>query len=238
MLFLLILAAVLLVDIGLFIADRYWLSAMLFVATIAGSYFVFPEVAAFVDTHSYWTIGLYYLGAGVITAAVKWVFFNVGVAMKLRELRAEFEDRYVAPVNEPDPEPIIRVAGDYALERIQPPPAKPRATEAQIAFEKRKRFVEYLLGGERYARLMKMNTQPRFEELKLTADDALIQLLTPRSKHYVERITGWLVQWPIVIVTTIFEDLFVKIGKHLARLLDLFLRKLSAILIGGAVKGL
>jgi hypothetical protein len=59
-----------------------------------------------------------------------------------------------------------------------------------------------------------------------------------KARNNIDRITFWVLQWPIVIVTTAFEDLIVNIGKNAARLFDFMLTRVSRMMITSSVKGL
>ncbi len=77
-----------------------------------------------------------------------------------------------------------------------------------------------------------------WEERSLQNDDFFYGLFTPKAKNEVDRITFWILQWPIVVVATLFEDFLIKLGKHVATLFDSLFTGLSKRIIGSALKGM
>lgn len=74
--------------------------------------------------------------------------------------------------------------------------------------------------------------------VSLTNDEEFLELFTPVAKREVDRITFWVLQWPIVVVATILEDFLIKLGKHVASLFDSLFNGLSKKIIGNSLKGL
>lgn len=68
--------------------------------------------------------------------------------------------------------------------------------------------------------------------------DEIITKLTPKAIDYVGRITVWVLEWPVVIVSLILDDVLRKFCTHLASLIDFTFNKLSRKLISNATKGL
>lgn len=66
----------------------------------------------------------------------------------------------------------------------------------------------------------------------------LVDALTLRAKDHIERISFWVLQWPLVIVATALEDLIVNIGKNLARFFDYAFTQFSRRLVASTVKDL
>ncbi len=77
-----------------------------------------------------------------------------------------------------------------------------------------------------------------FEHVKYESETAVVDALTPRAKNNKGKITIWVLQWPLVIVATIFEDLIFKIGRTAARILDALFSGLNRRLVAKATKGL
>ena len=49
-----------------------------------------------------------------------------------------------------------------------------------------------------------------------TKPNHLVESLTLRAKNHIERISFWVLQWPIVILATALEDLLVNLGRHVS----------------------
>lgn len=65
--------------------------------------------------------------------------------------------------------------------------------------------------------------------------DFVIDRLTPSAKENIDRITFWVLQWPIVIIATIFEDILIKLGKRVAELFDYLFNGVAKKIIGNAL---
>lgn len=63
----------------------------------------------------------------------------------------------------------------------------------------------------------------------------VIDKLTPSAKENIDRITFWVLQWPIVIVATILEDILIKLGKRVAELFDYLFNGVAKKIIGNAL---
>ena len=66
----------------------------------------------------------------------------------------------------------------------------------------------------------------------------LVESLTLRAKDHIERISFWVLQWPIVIVATAFEDLLINIGRNVARFFDYAFTQFSRRLVASTIKDL
>lgn len=104
-----------------------------------------------------------------------------------------------------------------------------RPTASMSNPEKREKFTKYW--NDRY--YPNISTYQNFER-----EDCITEALTPKAKKEVDRISFWILQWPIVIIATILEDLLIKLGKHVADLFDYLFNQLARKLIGNATKGL
>lgn len=231
---------ILLIELALFSYDKYWWSFIVFVASLAAGYYYIPEVAAYVATHNWIEVGLWYIGLGVTTATVKWFLFYFGVASRVKEARESFSVAYTAPKQPAADDGVVQVPGDVVgIPSLTKEKVAPRQlTEAELQLHKRTAFVDFV-DGRLWREIMRTDQSiPNHMRRNLANDEAMVDLFTPRAKNYVERISSWILQWPIVIVATIFEDLIVKIGKHVARLLDFFMNRIARVLIGNAVKGM
>lgn len=66
----------------------------------------------------------------------------------------------------------------------------------------------------------------------------LVNELTLRARDHIERISFWVLQWPIVIVATALEDLLINIGRNVARFFDWAFTQFSRRLVASTVKDL
>ena len=208
MILLSIIVVLLLVDLIVFINDRYILSFFGLVAITAGAWYFVPELANLLVAYDWLTLLGYYVGAGVLTAAAKWFIANISLWLKLRNAREDFQ-------------------------RLNPP--KDGETQA----DRQGRFARYwnLEHGIRGASLtpfIDFNGAETFEE----KPEFLVEALTLRAKNHVDRITCWVLQWPIVIVATAFEDLLINIGRNVARFFDYAFTQFSRRLVASTVKDL
>lgn len=69
-------------------------------------------------------------------------------------------------------------------------------------------------------------------------DDIIAELLTPRAKKHVDRITFWVLEWPYVIVATVIDDILIKFARNIARFFDWAFTGMSRFWISRVVKGL
>lgn len=66
----------------------------------------------------------------------------------------------------------------------------------------------------------------------------LVDSLTLRAKDHIGRISFWVLQWPLVIVATAFEDLLINIGRNVARFFDYAFTQFSRRLVASTIKDL
>lgn len=233
MILLLIVLFLVAVELTLFAYDKYVWSFIVLVASFAAAYFLLPEFASFVQGVGWGTIATVYLPVyivlGAATAVLKWLMFIRGVSTDLAEARSKFELQYHA---HPEPEVVGEPVAGMAIR-----PRRGQPVNDQVL--KREKFLEYLAsyGTMDLEHLQKVkNIRSKSSGANLSKDDALIDILTPRAKEYVGRITFWVLQWPIVLLSLIVEDLILKIGKHVARAIDKVFNQLARALVGNAVK--
>lgn len=207
MILLSIIAVLLLVDLLFFINDKYIVSFLGLVVITAGAWYFIPEVANLVATYGLAQVIGGYVGAGILTAAVKWFIANVSLWLKLRNAREDFDHTYV--------------------KHDQP------QSERHLAFAK--------FWNINFAR-HSGSLVPRVDWI---GDDAferdpnkLVESLTLRAKDHIERISFWVLQWPIVIVATAFEDLLINIGRNVARFFDYAFTQFSRRLVASTIKDL
>lgn len=226
--------AIIAITVALFAFDKYVWSFLVMVASIAAAYYLLPEVAAFVDAIGWTAILAFYLpvylGLGAATAVLKWLLFLRGVSSDISEMRSGFEQSYRPPAP-------ATIPGDVMISGIEP---KVRAlSERELIVAKREQFLRHLRLSDRskFESFAKLKWSGH-GDVNLEREESLIDLLTPRAKQYIDRITFWVLQWPIVLLSLILEDLILKVGKQIARALDAVFNRLARTLVGNAVKGL
>lgn len=101
--------------------------------------------------------------------------------------------------------------------------------------ERRKAFTEKWNIHSRYGEKFPYidTTAPKYDSA-----DWLREQLTPRARKNVERITFWILQWPLVLIALFFSDILAKVGKHAARFFDWLFAVPSRLLIKNATKDL
>lgn len=97
---------------------------------------------------------------------------------------------------------------------------------------RRKAFVETLELGTIYKTRMTLGSAD------YTTEEAFIAKLTPAARKYIDRVTFWALQWPLVLVGLILEDLLARIGEWLSDFYDFAFTRVARMLIGSAVKGI
>lgn len=93
MILLAVIAVLFLVDIIAFSNDMEWQSGCVSLVVMILGWWFWPPLQVFVATHSFAELAIYiagYLGIGVSVSFIKWIFFNLGIASKLRELKTSF----------------------------------------------------------------------------------------------------------------------------------------------------
>lgn len=69
-------------------------------------------------------------------------------------------------------------------------------------------------------------------------ENIVAELLTPRAKKHVDRITFWVLEWPYVVISTLFADILLKFARNVARFFDWAFTAASRFWISRVVKGI
>lgn len=69
-------------------------------------------------------------------------------------------------------------------------------------------------------------------------ENIVAELLTPRAKRHLDRISFWVIEWPYVVITTAFDDIFIKFARNAGRFFDWAFTKASRFWIARIVKGI
>lgn len=197
--------ALLLLDLLVFLEDKYVVSWIGFMAILVGVWFMFPAVQALIAPFTVIEIVGYYLGVGVGVACFKWVVANVSLYSRLRLARQAFQ-REPSPPNE--------------------------ATHARHC-----RFAHF---WNLYYACERNSLTPRVDTSSLSQFEAnpnmLVDSLTIHAKKHIDRITCWVLQWPIVVLATIGNELLINIGRTTARCFDYLFTQMSRKLVEKTVK--
>jgi len=68
-------------------------------------------------------------------------------------------------------------------------------------------------------------------------EDIVVELLTPRAKNHVEKITFWVLEWPWVVISTLLDDVLRKFTKQVTRFFDWAFTRASRFWIARSLKG-
>lgn len=232
MLVLLILAALLVVDLLLFTFwDRYIVSFLMLVGIAVGAFWILPEFAAFVyEVGFVKVLTVYlpaYLGIGVLTATVKWIMHLFKVAGSVKDLFKQFTRSL--PKIKANPSTIGIFARDVQGQKVW---------VDDLLNNEHKLFVQYIQHEGTAEDDWRLKDVLRDNKVSTRGDistrEELIDMLIPQAKKNVGRITFWALQWPITIVSTLIEDVLIKLGKHLSRLFDYLFNRMARRIIGNA----
>lgn len=238
MLMILIILALVLVDVWLFAIDRYIWSFIVLVSGIVASYFFVPEVATFIATYGWFEVLKYgvpgYFLLGAATASLKWVSFARGVADRLADLRKTFDSTYEIPMvstnKKPESDPLRDPRNLQAVAELIP------LTGDDLVKHRRQAFLKFV---NNYAKVIfKRRCDIPYKVDSVVDDKIFVGILTPRTRDYIERVSFWVLQWPIVLINFILEDLLIKLANNIARLIDTVFNRLARLFVGNAVKGL
>lgn len=105
---LLLLSAFSIAEIWILYKEYYIFSALSVIVALAGSYFLFNEFQSFVTFVGWkmvltWYVPIY-LGAGVLTALVKWFSLHVHIAMALKKIKGGV----IYPENKEGLDPLVK----------------------------------------------------------------------------------------------------------------------------------
>lgn len=202
-------ALVFLWGVGLVASEKYGYAFFTLIGLAIGSWLLFAPVKAFVAAG--WKVLLFkwlpiYLAAGVLVALIKWFFHVWNTAARINDAKDTFK-------NVPDSE-----SSDPAV--------------------RRKAFVEH------YAETVGHSTRlpadyvswTRVSTKRWSEEGIVAELLTPRAKNHVDRITFWVLEWPYVVISTLFADILVKFARNVARFFDWAFTSVSRFWISRVTK--
>jgi hypothetical protein len=258
-----ILAILFIIDVACFAAEEYGWSVCIMSASLIGAMWIdhhAPHPWLSSNLHQLFLIYIpAYLGLGLATAFVKWILFAAKRVGWITDAKQKFDAKKFDP-KKPD---FKFKATDDASEELRKrlnrgaydphgplgklsdeDQAKYNARVVELAAQyeaewtatlpaqKRQAFVEFYKGNLPYDRKHKVY------EVNYGKETAVVDALTPRAKDNVGKITIWIYQWPVVIVSSLIEDLLIKLAKHFARFLDMVFSRVVRAMVAKATKGL
>jgi hypothetical protein len=192
-----------LIDVLVFVEDRYLMSTFLLCVQIAGFAYFIPEVTSYITIQGWVSIIMHtvpwYLGIGVGIAAVKWIVHNFKVARLIKNATIKYSQLNAT-------------------------------IDSQV--NKYSQFCKYV------------DNQPWWPVvgIKSTSYSGVSNIaqmnnyLTPKASQCADRITTWVLQWPIVLIAMLLEDVLGKFGRFVAELFSAVFAKLSGLLIANATR--
>lgn len=225
MLILAILGVILLVDIGCLVADQFVGAYLAWIVALVGSYLFIPEAANIVHNTG-WVYFLvhrvsYYLVAGFVVALAEWMWHNFKVAGRIRELKVRFDEKFNLASTKASAGVGTGARNDHTYSGVSD------------ASWRRYAFLAFWNNATTHSHNVDMP-----DPIQCERETIIIDKLTPKAKDHVADITIWILQWPLVLIATVFEDVLINIGKHFASFCDAIFSRSSRALIGWASKGI
>lgn len=203
---LLAICCILIICVILFAFDRYGVSFFLAVSALVAAFFVVPEVVAAINSVGWTTIVTVYVPVYLAIGAVVALIKWVLLNVTVRAA--------VAEVTEVVKSENINYATMSDVDRH----TKFASAWNQCDLVERHRHLKI-----------------RFDMHAYIDRDIIAKSVTPRAKEEVERITLWILQWPIVTLALLVENLLFKLTSHIAKLIDAVFTELFRKFIGSAV---
>jgi len=255
-----ILAVLFIIDVAVFTAEAYGWSIFIMTASIIGAMWIdhhAPHPWLSTNLHQFFLIYIpAYLVLGLGTAFVKWILYASKRVGWIRDAKEKFDARKFDP-KKPD---FKGKAVEDASEELRKglnrrfdstsgrlsdeDQAKYNARVEELTKQyeaewtatlpalKRQAFVEFYKGNLPY------NRNHKIYDVDHGKETSVIDALTPRAKDSVGKITIWIYQWPVVIVSSLIEDFLIKLAKHFARILDAVFSEVVRKMVAKATKGL
>lgn len=214
MLFISVLVVMIIIDLVMFASDRYMVSAMWSISMALAAWFVFPIVPATVMAYGAIQVALGYVGIGAVVSVLKWIATLVRHSMRIRKAKNEFNAKM---------------------------PNDGTKDEAHRQFEFAKHWngtVLYQGIPESICPRIGYGETSNLASAPFANPNYLIDSLMIKASNNIDRIGSWVVNWPIVLVATVLDDLLLNIGRNIATLADWVFATISRKFISSAVKGL
>lgn len=202
--------ALILWGIGLCAFEKYGYALLTIGALIVGSWFIFEPFKDFV------------LSIGWHSLLLKWVPLYLAAGVGVALIKWFFH--------------ILKTSsaiGD-AKETFKNT-AKANVEDASI---RRKAFVEHYMDLLRYKNRTDHIDVSSIPGKRWQEEGIVAELLTPRAKKHMDRISFWVLEWPYVIIATIFDDILIKFARNVARFFDYAFTAASRVWIARVTKGI
>ena len=93
------------------------------------------------------------------------------------------------------------------------------------------RYVQDIVG---IRNLLKSDMSPDITSV-ITKDD-MDKALSPKAIDQADRITSWVIQWPIVVLSVFIEDVLLKMGEWVSNVLDSLFSRFTKYVISDSTK--
>lgn len=204
--------AIILWGIGLCAFEKYGYALMSMIGLLVGSWFVFEPFKNFIQSIGWHSILLkwvpLYLAAGVVVALIKWFFHILKTTSKISDAKETFKNTAAADTKD-----------DAA---------------------RREKFVSHYMEANKYGSSSRTDyiSVDSIPDKRWKEEGIVAELLTPRAKKHMDRISFWVLEWPYVIIATIFDDILIKFARNVARFFDYAFTAASRVWIARVVKGI
>lgn len=234
----------LLIDVYLFATEKHGWSLVATIATAAGAYWFIPEVREYVNAHSWKDLVMYavpvYLALGALVASLKWILFTRGIGQRLSQYRQAFEGRYTEPRANAtmDDGEFVDDSVDPRLTQTGAKKKVPMTEDHRKQLKRNEFFRQLSHDRSAMLRIFKRSFTLDISKHQQTNDELVLNALTPRTRDYLGRVTFWVLQWPIVLIDFVLSDLLIKIGEHIATLIDTVFSRMARMFVSNAIKGI
>lgn len=201
--------------IGLVAVERYGTALLTIIGVLFGLWLLCEPFKTFVIGIGWQTLLVkwlpIYLAIGVGVALIKWFFHIMKMVSAINDAKETFKNT---------------AGGQEAKD-----PASRRVSFVNHFIEHNKyKNSDYFSENSDYFSVSNVS-QKRWNEEGIVAE-----LLTPRAKNHIDRITFWVLEWPYVIIATIFDDIIIKFAHNIARFFDWAFTTASRFWIARSVK--
>lgn len=197
-------------SVGLFTQDKYGWATIVWV-TLVGSFVYFVVYPANPFDLTFQEGAFYvltYLAVGIVVAIIRWIVIYFLHTRQIAKVRAMFESKRTD-------------TGEFTIHD--------RVLFANL-WNEAYRADTFHIDGYPYF--------PNYATESFASDNALTERLELHAAKNKARITSWIVAWPIVVTNSLVEDLFLKLSKHLVRLIDLLVGGIFRARVNKVMKGL
>ncbi len=205
------LGAVILWGIGLCAFEKYGYALVSMIGLAVGSWFIFEPFRNFI-----WSIGWHSL-------LFKWVPLYLASGVVVVALVKWFFH-------------ILKTSSKIKDEKETF--KNTAAADIKDDATRRQKFVEHYMANNKYSNRADYVDADSIPTKRWQEESIVAELLTPRAKKHMDRISFWVLEWPYVIIATIFDDILIKFARNVARFFDWAFTAASRVWIARVVKGI